>query len=756
MRGKRTWSGAVCSLCLSVAACSTDGASPPSAARDVAAPDTPAAMLPGALPSGAAGSFANTSTPDKRAEAKPSTDAKSMVMDPAMNPRTPAEKPFDGLPVGPGAPLLPGQAVAKIIPTDARSVANASKVPPISGGTLAITPDDRYAVATDPDRDRVSIVDLLTNKLVSTIALNPGDEPGRVTTDASGRAHVALRRGGAIVTIDTTTRSILERRDVCAAPRGVEYDGAQKRLLVACQSGELVSMPLTGTEGIVRQPVDQDLRDIVITSNGVFVSRFKSAELVAIAPDLKATTKAQPAVIRQLFPEMDGSQSVDALDPLGARRVRLANDGSVVMLHQTAREGDIMLDSEQHSINPMTGVSASPYGGAGQCSGVAGTAITTFDRTGKPASTVQLSMGTLAVDVAQAPSSQEIAIAVAGAGDPFTPGISFVGANTPEEAKAAAAGQAPIFTDETQAQVSAGAPANMIVGVVRYDLSQSISGVQSFDTAIPQKQPGQSGFCAGPIATVMLPGPATAVTFTKTGVLVMQTRQPAALFITQSLATTDGTEPTRIDLGGASVLDTGHEIFHRDAGAGVACATCHLEGDEDGHTWHFAGQGPRRTQALSVGLEGTAPFHWVGDMDDLGKLMEGVFVGRMGGVHQSQPRLDALATWMFGIQAPKPLRAATDDAVARGHELFVGAAECGKCHDGVKLTNNQTVDVGTGLPLQVPSLIGVGHRGPWIHTGCAKTLQQRFDPACGGNQHGKTAQLTAVQIDDLVAYLESL
>jgi hypothetical protein len=690
-----------------------------------------------------------------------------MVTAPAMKPAAASEpKAFDGLPVGPEAPPNPNQqAIAKLVPIDARSVSTVAKLPPISGGTLAITSDDHYAIASDPDRDRVSIVDLLLQRVVSTIALNPGDEPGRVALDSANRAHVALRRGGAIASIDLLSRSVVERRDVCAAPRGVEFDSARSKLIVACQSGELLTLPLSGTEGVVRQMVAQDLRDIVPSDSGLLVSRFKSAELLSLNPDGAVAVKSQPATIRQFFPEMDGSQSIDTLDPLGARRVRLAPDGSVVMLHQTAREGDISLDSEQHTTaGSMVGVTtASPYGGAGSCSGVAGTAITTFDKTGKVVSTVQLSMGTLAVDVAQAHNSKEIAVATAGALDPFQPTTGFVTAATPEAAKALANGTPPTIQTDANSAPPPEFPTNFVVGVVRYDLSQQ--SIDAFATQglngsmiLPQAKFGSGGSapCIGAISTVMLPAPATAVAFMADDRLVVQTRQPAAIFIAQALATNDGSEPIRIDLAGAAMLDTGHEIFHRDAGAGVACATCHLEGDEDGHTWHFAGQGPRRTQALSVGLEGTAPFHWVGDMDNLGKLMESVFVSRMGGVHQSDERLDALARWMFSIQAPKPLRAATDPAVARGHELFIGQAECSKCHDGVKLTNNQTVDVGTGLALQVPSLIGVGLRGPWIHTGCAKTLQQRFDPACGGNAHGKTATLTAPQIDDLVAYLESL
>jgi hypothetical protein len=43
-----------------------------------------------------------------------------------------------------------------------------------------------------------------------------------------------------------------------------------------------------------------------------------------------------------------------------------------------------------------------------------------------------------------------------------------------------------------------------------------------------------------------------------------------------------------------------------------------------------------------------------------------------------------------------------------------------------------------------------------MHDGCAATLHERFNPACGGNNHGATSQLTAGQIDDLVAYLNTL
>ncbi len=62
--------------------------------------------------------------------------------------------------------------------------------------------------------------------------------------------------------------------------------------------------------------------------------------------------------------------------------------------------------------------------------------------------------------------------------------------------------------------------------------------------------------------------------------------------------------------------------------------------------------------------------------------------------------------------------------------------------------------VGTGKAFQVPSLLGIGARAPYMHDGCAPTLKERFSaakPCGGGDMHGKTSQLTEAQIDDLVS-----
>ena len=64
--------------------------------------------------------------------------------------------------------------------------------------------------------------------------------------------------------------------------------------------------------------------------------------------------------------------------------------------------------------------------------------------------------------------------------------------------------------------------------------------------------------------------------------------------------------------------------------------------------------------------------------------------------------------------------------------------------------------VGTGGPFQVPSLLGLSHRAPYMHDGCATTLLDRFTACGGGDAHGVVSQLATGEVANLVAYLESL
>jgi len=154
------------------------------------------------------------------------------------------------------------------------------KVAPVAAGTLLVTKDG-YAVAADPDRDAVHVVQLRTQKVVSVL-VNEGDEPGRVVEGPSGTAYVVARRGGAVLAVDLAAGTA-QRFPVCTAPRGVAYDAPSSKLYVACRSGVLAEMDAKTGEVTARHRLDPDLRDVVLSGDHLVVTRFKSAEALVVS-----------------------------------------------------------------------------------------------------------------------------------------------------------------------------------------------------------------------------------------------------------------------------------------------------------------------------------------------------------------------------------------------------------------------------------------------------------------------------------------
>jgi mono/diheme cytochrome c family protein len=242
-------------------------------------------------------------------------------------------------------------------------------------------------------------------------------------------------------------------------------------------------------------------------------------------------------------------------------------------------------------------------------------------------------------------------------------------------------------------------------------------------------------------------GRVVAVAFDPAGRLALQTREPAQFHLGSRM----------VSLPGRSRKHTGHELFHLATVGGIACASCHPEGLEDGQVWTFAKIGPRRTQSLGGGILGTEPFHWAGDMTDFNMLAVDVFSQRMSGPIVEPVHRTSLMNWVNTIPSREPPAATDPTAVERGQALFNDSTVgCATCHSGPRMTNNLTTSVNTGGPFQVPSLLGLAWRAPYMHSGCAATLQERFAYCGGGDAHGTTSQLTAAQQSDLVAYMETL
>lgn len=112
--------------------------------------------------------------------------------------------------------------------------------------------------------------------------------------------------------------------------------------------------------------------------------------------------------------------------------------------------------------------------------------------------------------------------------------------------------------------------------------------------------------------------------------------------------------------------------------------------------------------------------------------------------------MEAFGAWLGEL--PNLREPKADDA---GRAVFESAG-CATCHSGPRFTDETNRDVGTGEAFQTPSLVGVRFRAPYMHDGCAETLEERFDPACGGDAHGDVADLDEAELALLVEYLRSL
>jgi mono/diheme cytochrome c family protein len=547
--------------------------------------------------------------------------------------------------------------------------------PPISGGSMAITADD-LAVVGDPDLDRVFIASLERGEVLHDVALEPFDEPGRVAIDDRGRAHVVLRRGGGVATIDIASGAILARRMVCSAPRGIAWRTTDATLVVACADGTLAFLP----DGAPMRTVfvEDDLRDVVVSGELLLVSRFRSAEILALDGAGSIVERSRP-------PNTIGGSTPGVA-------WRMIPHGSGAFLLYRAASTTVLMTTPAS----LAGVY---YGSDGpSCGGTIAVTLVQLDGRGRPVrAPVSLARRGLVVDIAADPLAR--AVAIASPGDTETTAfvyrdLDFTGELDPCTGFAESSFYVPGRAESTVA----------IARSARY------------------------GFVAF-------------------------ARSPSRLTISAPA----GRLPREIVLDETSREHLGHALFHQQTPSGIACASCHPEGGDDGHVWTFD-IGARRTQSMRGGVSATAPFHWTGDMRSMEVLIEEVYVGRMTGRALSPEHKAAFVSWMDSVPPLSP-PAIASDRVERGKAIFRSSElGCAVCHSGPHLTNGLSVDVGTNGVFQVPSLRGVGYRAPYMHDGCAATLRERFtDPTCGGgDRHGRTSELSPAQVDDLIAYLMSL
>lgn len=228
---------------------------------------------------------------------------------------------------------------------------------------------------------------------------------------------------------------------------------------------------------------------------------------------------------------------------------------------------------------------------------------------------------------------------------------------------------------------------------------------------------------------------------------------------------------TDLPLAGGSepaspAIAEGRRLFHgsgdkRIAQNGRACASCHVDGREDGLVWPTP-TGKRQTPMLAGRLDGTAPYGWNGEHDTLTTHIKST-IKNLGGTGLASGDLDALAQYVASMKAPPkaaPRATLSGGLVARGKGIFESTeAKCSSCHAGdTRFTDHETHSLANRSVLfDTPSLAFVGQTAPYFHDGRFATLEEVVaacdDPSV---KMGHTSHLDEEDRRALVAYLRSL
>jgi hypothetical protein len=595
----------------------------------------------------------------------------------------------------PTAPLFEGKVV------------HAEHVAPVLGGTLSVTRDGATVVAADPDRDAVFLVDT-KSKQMRPVVLQRGDEPGRVVEGAAGTLYVALRRAGALATIDVASGTLLSRTPVCASPRGLAYDAAHAELVVACRSGLLLTLAAADLSQKRALQLDTDLRDVIVRPSDLVVTRFLSSEVMVVAGDGSVSRRGVPD------PEPGCGTATVAF-----RALSLAN-GAIAVGHQA---------SSDEVVQPGSGGYGFSCGG-----GLVNRFLSLVD-VDKPSIPVDGSADPSLGEQAQLPMTF-VSSVLPGAG-PLDIAFDEKGSRF-----------AAIALDDGMSTSSLNGP-QAGPRLPQSNANLWLSHWDGTDFSFVMMNGGGVPTPTGAPAAVekVLAGQPVAVAFDGAGQYVVQSREPATL---------EFEDGSTVNLSSESHADTGQVMFYMNSGIGISCSSCHPEGGEDGHVWHF-NEGLRRTMPLEGGVMDRAPFHWDGTLGDMSALVNEVMLNRMAlPALPNEAQIAALGSFLQQLPALPATERLDLAAVKRGEAQFRRAdVACATCHGGAQYTNNQMADVGTGGTFSTPSLLGVGLRAALFHDGCAKTIVERFGP-CGGTAHGKPELLTPAEQADMIVFLRSL
>ena len=293
----------------------------------------------------------------------------------------------------------------------------------------------------------------------------------------------------------------------------------------------------------------------------------------------------------------------------------------------------------------------------------------------------------------------------------------------------------------------------------RAALANDLAAVYVSRTLTRLKVPGR-----GPRGVVLSPDGATVA---------------AALYYSGELALLDATTSAAraIALGAQpaeSPARKGERLFHDGTLSfqnWLSCATCHPATRADGFNWDLLNDGvgnPKNTRSM-VWASRTPPMMSLGVREDMPHAVRAGF--RFILFREPAPGEAEAVTAYF--QSLEPVRSPhlvqktffhgpLSAEAQKGKKIFKRAG-CAECHPGPLFTDKKLYDVGSSHALDrdakafdTPTLVELWRTAPYLHDGSAVTLEEVVTTFNPKDSHGKTSDLTPVEIAELVAYLLSL
>jgi DNA-binding beta-propeller fold protein YncE len=216
----------------------------------------------------------------------------------------------------------------------------------------------------------------------------------------------------------------------------------------------------------------------------------------------------------------------------------------------------------------------------------------------------------------------------------------------------------------------------------------------------------------------------------------------------------------------ASPARQGEALFYdarRSHNQWFSCHTCHVDGHTCGLNFDTLNDDSYGTPKLTPSLFNvtkTGPWTWHGRQKDLGAGVAKSFTTTMFGPQPTRAETAAVLAFLETL-SPPPRQAQKSESSKRGEGVFKDKARCSRCHREPYYTSPNVYDVNLeaeGSPYKLwnpPSLLGLYDRGPFLHDGRARTLddvlRKYHAPQTLGGE-----KLTDDERTDLQAFLLSL